>query len=180
MESKKVKRRDTHAEFVRALVDCQRSLYSYIWKLLPDTDGAKDVLQKTNLLLLEKQHEFPEIENFGGWAARHAYYQVLAYRKTRQRDRHCFNDELVHILAQERHSDVTDQDEALRALGSCLKKLGPFDRSLVEQRYASNLPLGKIAQSLKRTPGSVANSLYRIRQVLMECIQRTLTAEGAR
>ena len=167
-----------HVAFLGALMGCQRSLYAYIFKLLPRTDEAKDILQKTNLLLLEKAEEFIQVRDFGAWAARHAYFQVLAHRKACQRDRLLFDDTLVAQLAEETRGDLSENDTALRALSECLDRLPASDRRLVEERYRDDKKVHMLAGVLKRTAASVANSLYRIRQALAECIRRRLQAEG--
>ncbi len=168
----------SHVAFLGALMGCQRSLYAYILKLLPRTDEAKDVLQKTNLLLLQKEEEFAGVRDFGAWAARHAYYQVLAHRKACQRDKLLFDDALLAQLAQESGGDVSEDDAALRALSECLDRLSASDRRLVEERYREDKKVRVVADILHRTAASVATSLYRIRQALAECVRRRLQAEG--
>lgn len=168
----------TNQQFVTALLDCQRSLYAYLYKLTLDPAAAQEVLQEANLVLLAKQDEFEQIEHFGGWAARIAYFQLLAYRKRQSRERQRLSPELVEMLADEGQARVQPQDGRLAALGECLKKLTPADRELIDQRYGEDLPSRKIAEQVRRSARAVSQSLYRIRTALSDCIRRQLAEEG--
>ena len=90
-----------------------------------------------------------------------------------------FDDELVARLAEASQDDVSSADPALRALGVCLEKLPAADRDLVERRYRDKDSVKKLAEGLTRTGASVANSLYRIRRAVLECIRRRLQTEGS-
>ena len=169
---------DQQQEFVRKLVDVQRPLYTYILSLLPSTAEAKDVLQQANVVLLEKQGEYDPSGNFGAWAARIAYFEVLAHRKRQQRDRLYLNDSLVEQLAEEGSEILDAEDQPLRALGNCLEKLSSKDRTLLEKRYAGGLKPGRIAEEVGRSTGAISQALYRIRSTLMRCIEKSLAAEG--
>lgn len=72
------------------------------------------------------------------------------------------------------------QDEGaerqLAALESCLERLPPKQRQLVEQRYSSGVTVSGLATQSGREVNAVSATLYRIRQALAECIQKKLTA----
>lgn len=172
---------NTSQEFARLLTDVQRSLYAYILSLIPSTDAAKDILQQTNLVLLQKQGEYDATKNFGGWAAKIAYYEVLAARKQQQRDRLYFNDQLLQSLADEGESDLTCEDPQLRALAECFEKLTDDDRRMIQQRYHDGRSASDISKEAGRTAHAISQALYRIRVSLLQCIQRRLSAsEGER
>ncbi len=76
-----------HDEFTSQLVAVQRRLYAYILTILPNLADADDVLQDTNSVLLRKRKEYAAGTEFGAWACRVAYFEVLALRKKRQRER---------------------------------------------------------------------------------------------
>jgi RNA polymerase sigma-70 factor (ECF subfamily) len=162
------------------IVDSQRSLYAYILKLLPHSSDAKDVLQETNLVLMSKLPEEGEIRSFNAWAARVAYYQVLAHLSRKKRDRMYFSEELMRGLADEAESTISDEDPWLRALGVCLERLPTKDRTLVEKRYRDDLPARRIAAQVQRSARAVSQALYRVRLSLMDCVRDVLAMETAK
>ena len=166
---------DNH-QFLQELLNCQQGLYTYIFKLLVNAADSRDVLQETNLVLLRKQDEYPEIQDFGAWAGRIAYFQVLAHRKKRQRDRHVFDDAMVQQLAQEGAAEITGENRSLRALQGCYEKLSTKDRELLQKRYADGLSAKEIAETVERTARAIAQALYRIRTTLMHCIDKKLAS----
>ena len=162
----------------RCVIDCQRNLYAYILKLLADANDAKDVLQDTNVILLAKEEEFSQVDNFGAWAARIAYYQVLAFRSRKKRAKVRFDDELVRLLAEEHAEGVSVNDSALLHLGACIERLGRRDGELLSLRYNGNRPIAAIAGEVGRTAKAVTQALYRIRSTLMKCVEHAMRVEG--
>ena len=165
-----------NSEFLPSVLDCQRRLYTYIVKLVVNTADAQDVLQETNLVLIRKQAEFPEIENFAGWATQIAYNQVLAHWTKKRRNRVRFDDELLKQLADEGSRRFGDEDSDLRLLGDCLDKLSPQDRELIGKRYVVNLTAREIASQVGRSTQAISQALYRIRYALMRCIDDNRSA----
>lgn len=165
-------------EFVRQLTDAQSRLYAYICTLLGQSAGARDVLQETNLALWAKVGEFDPARPFLPWAIRFAHLQVLAHRKRHVRDRLLFNDDLLNQVAQECAGQLGDLDRQLDALDGCLQRLPAHQRELIARRYAQGESVQALASALGRTPNVVAASLYRIRKVLLDCVQGQLTPEG--
>ncbi len=163
-----------HDEFVLQVIGAQSRLYAYVLSLTLNKERARDILQQTNLVLLEKESEFKPGSNFNGWAYRVAYYEVLADRRTRQRDRHLFSDELLALVAS--RSTVQDNafDDRSVAVEKCLGLLSPEHRRIVMERYRPGGSVASIAENLEKTPAAVSTMLYRIRQALVECVERKL------
>ncbi len=65
-------------EFLLLLTSHQSTLYASITALLGGVEGAQDVLQETNLVLLEKAGEFDLSRPFLPWALTVARFQMLA------------------------------------------------------------------------------------------------------
>ena len=72
---------------VREITACQSALYAYVCSLLGTSAGAADVLHEANVVLWEKAAEYDPSRPFLPWAYRIAYFQVLAHRKRRSRDK---------------------------------------------------------------------------------------------
>lgn len=164
--------------FVQQLLGAQDRISTYIAMLLGNPALVNDVLQETNLVLWRKAAEFDESRDFGAWACGIARFQVLAYVRDLKRDRHHFDEDLVQTLAGSMGSIVDELDPRSSALSLCLEKLTDAQRSVLKARYTDNEPVGQLADSTGRSAASITKQLCRIRQVLLECIQRRLAAEG--
>ena len=67
-----------------------------------------------------------------------------------------------------------------KALGGCVEKLRPDDRQLLQLCYADGGTIKHAAERLERPVKGVYKALARIRQALLQCVQRRLAAEGVR
>jgi RNA polymerase sigma-70 factor (ECF subfamily) len=161
-------------EFVTLLTQSQQSLYACILSLLPDRAAANDLLQETNLTLWHKAEDFEPGTNFLAWATRIARYHVLNYRRKRQRDRLVFDEALFAELCDRQAARVEEAAPFAELLRECLKKLPDEHRELVEARYASGGSVRQIAESRGISPGAVSQTLYRIREALLNCISGRL------
>ncbi len=170
---------DPNQNFLSDLLDSQRSLYAYLYKMTLDAALTQEVLQETNVVLMSKQDEYAQVNCFGAWAAKIAYFQLLAYRKRASRDRQRFSPQVVEMLADEGAAGLQPRDARLEALGECLGKLSPQDRDLIDHRYSRDLPSREIADAVQRSARAVSQALYRIRVALAECVRNRLASEEA-
>ncbi len=165
--------------FVNLLMEWQRRLYAFILSLVPNLADADDVLQETNAVLLRKRATFEPGSDFGAWVCRVAYYEVLNYRKLKQRNwRYAMLDEsLLQDLASESAERLSDQDARVEALGHCMSRLSADDRALLRHRYRGDESPEAIARRTGRTAAAIRQVLYRIRHELLRCIQSRLARE---
>lgn len=174
MNERQASQDDRDDRLTALITDHQRCLYLYICSLVHRTDDATDVLQETNLALWRDAHKSLEAIDFRPWAYRVAYYQVLAYRKRRSRDRLHFDESLLQQLAKESQTPVGQADAYQEALRSCSRKLPPQKRRMLTMRYTSALSLQAIAQQLGSSVTAVTQSLRRTRIALLNCIREVL------
>jgi RNA polymerase sigma-70 factor (ECF subfamily) len=165
--------------FVQELTKHQSRLRGFIRCLLLRSEHVEDVLQETNLLLWNKADQFQPGTSFWAWASEVARYQVLTHWKKQGRDRHLFDDALVNQLAQEAQALVGLSEARRAALERCLEKLPAPQRLLLDRRYGLHEPIDTIAKSLDRPAGSLRQTLYRIREALLRCIENQLHLEGS-
>jgi RNA polymerase sigma-70 factor (ECF subfamily) len=165
--------------FVRLLGQNQRRLYLYVVSLAPNQDDAEEILQETNLVLWREFDRFELGTNFGAWACRVAFNQVLAWRKRKQRDRLRFSEEFLHAVAREAEDRADELEERSRLLAGCMDKLPASQRDLLRLRYGEGLPIDSIARREERTIDAVYRALSRIRQTLHDCVNKS-RPEGAR
>ena len=86
------------------------------------------------------------------------------------------NDALVETLASEAEEHSAVCGEYGDALADCLAQLSPRQRELIQERYTRDASLGDLAQKVGRSASSLGVTLFRIRQALLECIQRKQAA----
>lgn len=167
-------------EFIRQLTAAQSPLWAYIFSLLPDHAGAQDVLQQTNLTLWRKADDFQPGSSFFAWASKAAYFHVLTYRRGMRRDRLVFNDEVFAYLAERQAERLAEApSDQVTALRVCLDKLPPHSRQILECRYAPGASVKHLAEADGRSVAALSQVLYRIRETLLTCIERSLAGGAA-
>ena len=70
----------------------QPRLYGFILKRLADQDQARDVLQRTNLVICQKAEDYTPGTSFTAWTFTIARFQLMAWRKNQSRNRLVFSD----------------------------------------------------------------------------------------
>jgi RNA polymerase sigma-70 factor, ECF subfamily len=162
--------------FGNRLVAVQRRLYSYILTLVPSLTDADDILQETNAILLRKRNEFAPDTEFGAWACRVAYFEVLTYRRRKQRERVRMlisSEQLLDRLADEATQRyAVDESVPIAKLEGCMGKLSPLYRQLLGLRYRQNQSSEQIAADMGRSASAIRQLLYRIRTQLLTCLRR--------
>jgi RNA polymerase sigma-70 factor (ECF subfamily) len=167
-------------QIVQQIAGCQDRLFAYILTLVPHRDLARDILQETNLVLWRRRAEFVAGTSFSAWASKVAFFQVLAYRRDRGRDRHVFfSEKVLALLADEVQEDLDSLADRRGALQKCLGKLTERQRWLIAQRYSSENSIQVIAEITGQTASAVATAVYRVRNALRNCVTRTLATEGS-
>lgn len=170
-------RLETEGCFVELYLRHQRAVYAFIVQLVHDYDESEDLLQKTGLVLWRKFDQFEPGTDFLAWARRVAKYEVQAHLKSKRRSRVYFSSATVDLLAEDLDRESPAADLRHEALLRCLEGLRSTDRDLVNRCYAKGVSIQDVAQSLGRSIDGAYQSLRRIRQALLQCIERRLAAE---
>ena len=163
---------------VQQLIACQDRLYAFVLALLGDPVAAEDVLQETNLAATERLEEAAQIADFTAWIFGVARHQVQEHRRRKARERIRFGDDLIDLLAGELAATACDLSPRQQALRGCLDDLPAPQRELILRRYNPGASVQRIAAEMQRTVGVVSQTLYRIRNALLQCIRGKLAAEG--
>jgi RNA polymerase sigma-70 factor (ECF subfamily) len=164
---------------VGQLIQCQDRLFAYVLALVGDPVAAEDVLQETNLAAAERLADAEHIADFTAWVFGVARNQVHTWRRRQGRERLRFGDELLDHMAEELPAATADLSARQQALRGCLADLPAEQRELILRRYAPGTTVQRLAAELNRTAAVVSQTLYRVRQVLAQCIQGKLAAEAA-
>jgi RNA polymerase sigma-70 factor (ECF subfamily) len=171
---------DKNRAFLRLFLQNERRLYAYILVLLPNRADADDLLQEVSLALWDSFDAIGPPADFLAWARRIAYFKVLNFFKhARRRQNHLsqvFLARVAETAAQQ--AEVLQLDDRREALAGCVEKLPPRDRDLLARRFADGATTQSTSEAVGRSVDSVYKALAKIRQVLFECVQKTLEREG--
>jgi RNA polymerase sigma-70 factor, ECF subfamily len=172
-------RMDRSEELMSRIAASQKALFAYIRTLVGPSGDVDDILQEVNLVLWRRGDDFEGRGEFLSWACHVAHLQVLAHFQRRRRERHFYFDEgALTDLADCVAAEVERIDARLEALRGCLARLSPSQRRMILSRYEQGGSVEKVAGELDRPAGSVRVSLHRLRQLLADCIERTLARGG--
>ena len=161
-------------EFVRLLSLHTRSIFAYIYVLVPNATDADDIFQETSRTLWEKFGDYrpgPD-ENFRAWAIRIAQIKVMRYRERESYRNKLFNDQAYAALDGAALRAMDSLDPRFELLGDCYRKLQEEDRGLVTARYRVGASVEAIAMELGRSVHSIYRALRRIHESLFDCVRR--------
>jgi len=162
------------------LAGAQFDLYAFISVLMRGSSDASDVLQETNLAILRHGSTYDPSRPFLPWARGVARKCVLRFYREKGREKLLFDEALIECLA-ERVPCVTDDKpfDELARLRKCMSKLVARQREMVLARYMRGEAVIDIAAREKRSEGAVSMLLYRIRQLLADCMVKERKREEA-
>jgi len=164
---------------VQEIARHQPRLRGFLRCLLVHPNEVDDLLQEVNLVLWEKAAEFQAGTDFWAWAAQIARFKFLNYARKCARERLVFDPALLERVAEVAERRLQTLDRRRAALDHCLNQLPPSQRQLVDLRYSSGQTIEKIADSIGRPAGSIRQTLYRVRQALLNCIDGQLAQDCA-
>lgn len=148
---------------------------AFVHTLVADWQDAEEIVQDTLLILWRKFDEFDLETEFFPWAARVAQYEVLNYRRRRQRQAVMLDVETINALAATSLEVMTDVSQQRELLAQCLKLLSERERIIVGLRYRDRGSVNSIADTIGRSTSHVHRLLRRIRERLMRCVRTKLT-----
>lgn len=158
-------------EFMRLFTQNSRQIYAYICSLLPLLEEVDDVYQETSMVLWQNFDRYEPGTNFGAWATRVAYFQVMAYRKRKSSSKLEFSNEFVETVALDASEGMVQREKERCLLQNCLGKLRPKDSQLIRHRYELGHSIKALAEQIGRPVGGVYKSLARIENALLDCVR---------
>ncbi len=153
----------------------QPDLQGFIRCLMPGDPGVDDVVQQTNLVVWRKRSHFKPGTDFRAWMFAIARLEVLAHRKRTGRKSWLVIDEpLTQRLAESMAAigRETPSNQLGPALETCLKRLDPRERRIIDRFYFANDSLRNIATAEATSEGALKVRLHRIRAALRRCIEK--------
>ena len=166
---------DKTERYMQQLLGYQSALRAYIHAQITDWHAAEDVLQETNVVILKKMGQFREGTFFKSWIFTIAFNQVRSSRLKLARQKDILSDHLAETLADQAVEKLDDIEERRHALAICYGKLSSQQQALMNRRYSDNRSVIQMAEDSPSSAGTIRQTLYRIRQLLADCIARRLS-----
>lgn len=163
-----------HDEFIAEFARNSRRVYCYIRSLVPNRSDADDVYQAASLVMWRKFADFTPGTNFFTWGCQIAFYEIQKLRDARKRS-HFFSDEALAALNAEFGGRSDDTPSRLAALSSCIEKLAPESKWLIDQKYFQERSAQHLSREMNCSMASVYRGLARVHTWLLACIQQTMS-----
>lgn len=169
------------SDFLGRFLPVQPMLRGYLLTLTRNHAEADDLLQEVAAVLWRKFEEFDASRDFTAWAMGMARIQALRWRRSVARSRVILSEETIARLAETACAEAEESagTERRPSLATCLDKLPPLHREIVQLRFTHDQPLAAIGASLGKSEQAVQMLMVRIRRWLKECIEKTLATEAA-
>ncbi len=178
MNSRTTEQTARQQAFVEELTKAQFDLLAYISMIVGNKADARDVLQETNRMLWAKADDYDLARPFLPWARAFAHYESLRFRKTRQRDRLVFTDEIFETLSENYLAAQQPVDRRLDWLDECVDKLTDAQKAFIRAKYFERLSVVQITERFGVSSASAVSLLYRIRLILARCVEGHKKREG--
>jgi RNA polymerase sigma-70 factor (ECF subfamily) len=167
--------------FARLFAQHDRWLFAYLVSLLGNAAHAEEVFQEVCVVLWREYETFQLGTNFVRWVSVIAHNQVHRFRRQQKRVGPQLSETAVELLAADAVERADFLESRRVALRTCLEKLAPKDRQLVQSCYGdARTNFKTAAENLGRPVNTVYKALNRVRRSLHDCIDRTMSVEGSR
>ncbi len=166
--------RKQHDHFLRLFMEHEESLRLFVRSLLFNQEETREVMQEVAIVLWRKFDDSLDSPSFRRWSFGVARMEVLTFRRERSRDRHAFGSDVAELLQRAVQEESQTLERERNALETCVDKLPPDQRRLVDSAYEPGIKKHDLAHSLGLSPMALYKRLHRIRLLLMECTQREL------
>lgn len=166
--------RDAFRELVLAT---QRELAISVAAHSVSRELVEEVLQETYVTAFEKISQYQPRGTFRPWLRTIARNHLFAHWRERRRLAEFDGDALDQMIADNgiddlEHDDGKHEEESAR-LAACLELLPDRARKMLERRYCEEQPLAALAQQFKRSAATLSVTLFRLRQQLRRCVERS-------
>ena len=161
-----------HHLFLRAYTEHEPALRAFVRRLVPLRSDADDILQDIAVVLWEKFPAFESGSDFRAWAFKVARYEILAWIRDRSRDRLVLDEDVALTLADESAEEDRFLQDQREALASCMQKIPEKNRHLILHAYSRETSTEALAGQSGRSVPGFYQWLHRMRQLLLECIQK--------
>jgi RNA polymerase sigma-70 factor (ECF subfamily) len=169
---------DERAAMARLWLEAEPAVRAYVFVAVQNFQDAEDVVQQTALTAARRFEEYDAIRPFAAWVLWLAKSRVIDHYRKQGRQRVVFSETLLDGIAEALVEWQSPRASAhAAALERCLEKLPPKSRRLLDLRYTDDASMDAIAGAIGSTAGAVRVMLFRIRNLLAECVRGELATD---
>ena len=180
MADDKRKDQQLRQELTRQWTKVLPILNAFVVSSVRDRQHAEDIVQEVGAAVSANFEDIPEGVSFNTWALSIARNHIHKRYRTNQRDRHVFPGETLEALAGA-YDRLSDSSEDMRdALDQCVDLLPERSRRIIELRYKQDKRVDGIADMVGSSANAVSGVLFRVRQILKDCIEKRISKGEAK
>ncbi len=160
---------------LKTLLDGRLRLCTGLWPVLRDTHAIEDIFQTVLIRAVKEADSLKDEEHAMAWARVTARRLAIDHVRKHQSRMLVLDDRTLDLLDAEldrRGDDVLA--ERLDALKSCVEKLPPRSRRVVDLRYRERRAGKEMADLLQMSVDAVYQALRRVHVALRECVEQRL------
>ncbi len=169
---------DPNEGFLRSWTRHERELRAFVHACLPHAGEVDEVMQNVSLVAWRKYSTLLDKAQFPRWACLIARYEILMSRRRHARSRLVLDEDIAEKVATEGAEEMSLRHRQLDLLDDCIAKLPEQRRELALTAYSPGHSIKELAAKMGRSEGALYQLLARIRQELLECVERTLSQEA--
>jgi RNA polymerase sigma-70 factor (ECF subfamily) len=163
----------------RLWMQAEPSVTAYVFAAIQRFQDAEDVVQQVALTAARRFDEYDDSRPFVAWVLWLAKSKIIDQYRKQGRRKLMFSEKLLDQTASRLvERQETDHAQAA-ALEQCIDKLPPKSRKLLDLRYLEDASMEAIARAIGSTAGSVRVMLFRIRNLLADCVKAELAREAS-
>lgn len=151
---------------------------AYVFAAVQRFQDAEDIVQQVALAAARRFEEYDESRPFVAWVLWLAKSRIIDHYRVQGRRKLVFSETLLDRTAARLVERQAAVHAGAAALETCIDKLPPKSRKLLDLRYVEDASMEAIARAVDSTAGSVRVMLFRIRELLAECVRAELAKEA--
>ena len=168
------------AKFSQLVLETERRMRSLVLAMVPGCRDVDDIVQEACAAMWRKLDEYDVGRSFAPWALAFVRMQVLAYLKSKKRDRVQLSAEsmdTIYVAMSEATLERQD-DEEMSALEDCLASLTAGERQMLTQRFVEQRSVTEISgqKSVNQSCEALYKFFSRLQIRLLDCINRKLSS----
>lgn len=168
---------DHRERLSRLWMQAEPSVTAYVFAAIQRFQDAEDIVQQVALTVARRFDEYDDSRPFVAWVLWLAKSKIIDHYRMTGRRKLLFSEALLDQTASRLvERQETDHARAV-ALEYCIDKLSPKSRKLLDLRYLEDSSMDAIARVVGSTAGSVRVMLFRIRNLLADCVKAELARE---
>ena len=164
--------------FLRLYLANERPLRLFLRVCLPSWSDVDDVVQETCIVAMKRFDTFEQGTNFRAWLLTIGRFEALRHKRKRSTSRLTISAEVMQLLEEEITSAEENGSTTRDALEDCIAKLPEAAQDLLKAVYTHGTSVQTLAEQANRSVDAIYKRLQRLRQMLLDCIEHVLSAEG--